>query len=381
MERAYFDHNATTRVDPEVLESMIPYLGGQFGNASSRHTPGTEAMKAVRRAREQVANSVKVESKQVIFTSGGTEANNLAIKGLSSQLKTSLIAISDIEHPCVRKPSEGLAKNGWTLKSLAVSPDGVIDLDVARNIINEGCELVSIMLANNETGVLQPVNQIADFAKAQGALVHTDAIQALGKVPLNFNALGVQAMSISAHKLNGPKGVGALIVDKSLSIAPLIEGGGHEYGIRSGTLNVPAIVGFGTACDKIDCRITKIAEEVKCVRDDFEVGIMDIGGVIFGNNQARLPNTSYFSIPGIAGETLVIELDNRGFAVSSGAACSSDSEGPSQVLSAMGIKDELALGAVRVSFGPENTAQEADRLLGCLHEIAHKLKTISALTY
>jgi cysteine desulfurase len=248
MEHVYFDHNATTPLDDKVFEAMLPYLRDRYGNASSRHELGTVARKAVDAAREQVAALVNVRPAQVIFVSGGTEANNLFVKGAAGYLSPTQIAVSAIEHPCVAKPAQELARQGWKLRRIAAGADGRADLADVDKALKEPTGIVSVMLANNETGVIQPVAEVAERARRAKAWMHTDAVQALGKIEVDFEALRVHAMTLSAHKLYGPKGAGALIVDKRLALRPLIHGGGHEQGLRSGTENVPAIVGFGAAC-------------------------------------------------------------------------------------------------------------------------------------
>mgnify|MGYP001216711003 FL=1 len=375
----YFDHNSTTPIDPRVLEEMFRFFGTEYGNASSRHTLGTHALRAVETARGQVAELVGVESKQVVFTSGGTESNNLVIKGISSGSSPGKILISGIEHPCIVKPAENLKYQGWMVEKIPVSNSGVVKTKTLKRIIDSECKIISVMLANNETGVCQPVSEVVDIAKEYDAFVHTDAVQALGKIPVSFKELGVQALSISAHKLNGPKGVGALILDKRLSINPLIEGGGHEDGLRSGTLNVPAIVGFGKACEIAHQNPTKIKKNVAPLIQALDKKLKRMGATIFGCNETRIPNTSYFSLPGVAGETLVIELDKAGFAVSSGAACSGNKAGPSEVLEAMQVNTDIAAGAVRVSLGISNTLEEVMGFCDGLEQIFNRLRTMSAI--
>src|SRR4051812_23972808 len=255
MKHIYFDHNATTPLDERVLAAMLPYLREQYGNASSRHEFGTLARKAVDQARQQVAALVGVQPVQVIFTSGGTEGNNSFVKGAAGMLKPSQIAVSAIEHPCVAKPAQELARAGWKLRKLGVDSDGRIDLDDVAAALKEPTGIVSVMLANNETGVIQDVAAVAERARAARAWVHTDAVQALGKIEVDFRALNVHAMTVSAHKIAGPKGAGALVIDKRIELRPLIAGGGHEQGMRSGTENVPAIVGFGAAAELAAGRI------------------------------------------------------------------------------------------------------------------------------
>jgi cysteine desulfurase len=377
--KAYFDHNATTRIDDEVLAAMLPYLRDEYGNASSRHDAGTRARKAVNLAREQVASLVNVEPSQVVFVSGGTEANNMFVKGMASYLKPARIAISSIEHPCVMKPAATLARSGWKPRKIRVGSDGVLDLADAEAALREPTGLVSVMLANNETGVVQPVAEVAILARAANAWMHTDAVQCAGKLPVDFDSLGVHAMSLSAHKMYGPKGAGALVIDKRLPIKPLIDGGGHEGGLRSGTENVPAIVGFGTACELAQRRRDALAQHTAQLRDLIEAGLVEQGAAVFGAGAPRLPNTSYFAFDNIDGELLVIELNKAGFAVASGSACSSTSTEPSTTLLAMGVDPDLARGAVRISLGEGNARQQAQEFLTALAAVVDQTRRMSAV--
>ena len=375
----YFDHNATTPLDERVLEAMLPFLREQYGNASSRHDLGISARRAIDQAREQVAALVNVRPPQVVFTSGGTEANNLFIKGAAEILKPSQIAISAIEHPCVAKPSEALARKGWRVRKFAVTREGKVDLNDVDAALQINTGIVSVMLANNETGVIQEVAAIATRARAVKAWMHTDAVQALGKIAVDFESLNVHAMTLSAHKIYGPKGAGALIVDKRIELAPLIAGGGHEHGLRSGTENVPAIVGFGAAAELAASRIAELAPKLEKLRAKVERGLTGMGAVLFGAQSARVPNTSYFAFRGIDGETLIIELDKLGFGVAAGAACSSANPEPSATLLAMGIAPEIARGAVRFSLGAANTAQEVDDFLKAVKHVISRLKNLTAM--
>lgn len=379
MEPIYFDHNATTPIDETVFEAMLPYLRDRYGNASSRHELGTIARKAVNRAREQVAALVNVQPSQVIFVSGGTEANNFFIKGAAGYLKPTQIALSGIEHPCVAKPAQDLGRQGWKLRQLAVDAEGRADLADLDEALKEPTGIVSLMLANNETGVIQPVAAAAERARRAKAWIHTDAVQALGKMAVDFDALGVHAMTLSAHKLYGPKGAGALIIDKRLQLRPLIHGGGHEQGLRSGTENVPAIVGFGSACELAASRHVTTGARLERLRTRLEEGLRGLGAMIFGARAPRILNTSYFAFKGVVGETLVIELDRAGFAVAPGAACSSASPEPSATLLAMGVDPELARGAVRLSLGVGNTQREIDDFVRTLKGILSRLKGLTAM--
>ncbi|HKU71856.1 MAG TPA: cysteine desulfurase family protein [Burkholderiales bacterium] len=379
MEHAYFDHNATTPVDDRVLEAMLPFLRGRYGNASSRHELGTSARQAVDAAREQVAALVNARPSQVIFVSGGTEANNLFIKGAAGYLKPTQIAVSAIEHPCVAKPAQELARQGWKLRKLAVSRRGEIDLADVGEALKDPTGLVSVMLANNETGVIQDVASVAEKARAAKAWMHTDAVQAVGKIPVDFAALNVHAMTISAHKIYGPKGGAALVIDKRLQLKPVIHGGGHEQGLRSGTENVPAIVGFGAACEIAAARMQDLAQRQETMRARLESGLHEMGATIFGEDAPRIPNTSYFAFKGILGETLVIELDKAGQAVAPGAACSSANPEPSATLIAMGVNPELALSAVRFSLGAGNTLPQIDQFLIVLKSVVTRLRNLTAI--
>ncbi len=379
MSFTYFDHNATTPLDAGVLEAMLPFLREQYGNASSRHDLGISARRAIDQAREQVAALVNVRPPQVVFTSGGTEANNLFIKGAAEILKPSQVVISAIEHPCVAKPAAALARRGWAVRKLAVTSAGKVDLNDVDAALQTPTGMVSVMLASNETGVIQDVAAIAARARAAKAWMHTDAVQALGKIAVDFEALGVHAMTLSAHKIYGPKGAGALIVDKRIELAPLLAGGGHEHGLRSGTENVPAIVGFGAAAELAAGRTTELAAKMEKLRARVEQGLTQMGAVLFGAASARVPNTSYFALKGIDGETLVIELDKLGFGVAAGAACSSANPEPSATLLAMGIAPESARGAVRFSLGAANTTHNVDAFLAALHGAVQRLRGMTAV--
>ncbi len=379
MAHVYFDHNATTPVDERVLEAMLPFLREQYGNASSRHELGTVARKAVDVAREQVAALVSVQPAQVVFVSGGTEANNFFIKGAAGYLRATQVAVSAIEHPCVARPAQDLARSAWKVRKLAVTREGRVDLDDIDGALKEPTGIVSVMLANNETGVIQDVRSIAQRARAANAWMHTDAVQALGKIAIDFEALGVHAMTLSAHKIYGPKGAGALIVDKRIELRPLLSGGGHERGWRSGTENVPAIVGFGAACELAAQRVDELGRKMAALRAEFERGLHRLGAVIFGEGADRIPNTSYFAFPGIDGETLVIELDKEGYAVAAGAACSSASTEPSATLIAMDVARELARGAVRFSLGARNTQHEVQEFLQVLGKVVRRLRGMTAM--
>lgn len=379
---AYLDHNATTPIDPMVLGAMLPWLESQFGNASSRHEYGRAARRAVDEARQQVAAAVNAHPTEVVFTSGGSEANNLFIKGAAASLKPGLLAVSAIEHPCILKPAAQLARNGWQVRAVAVDPAGRANFADFAEVVAARPKLLSMMLANNETGVVQDIPALATAAKACGGWFHSDAVQALGKLPIDFRALnqaGVHAITLSAHKAYGPKGAAALVLDKRVELQPLIAGGGHERGLRSGTENVPAIVGFGVAAELAAQRVAELPRRLKALQQRLESALVGLGVTIFGAAGERLPNTTYFAVPDIDGETLVGKLDREGFAVASGAACSSANPEPSHVLRAMGVAPEIARGAVRVSLGAGNSESDIDEFINALRATVGRLQGLTAL--
>ena len=379
MSHVYFDHNATTQIDARVLDAMLPWMSAQSGNPSSRHQFGRAAREAVAQAREQVARACGAQASQVVFTASGTEANNLAIKGLVDYVPRGQILSSAVEHPCVTRSAMAMRALGHTSNSIPVDSDGKVDPTQMKAQLNQPTSLVSVMLANNETGVLQDVAELAEIARAHGSLMHTDAVQALGKIALNFNDLNVHAMTVSSHKLHGPQGAAALILDKRVDIQPLLHGGGQERGLRSGTENVAAIVGFGLACELASQQLADYQSHTLSLRTQLEKGLASMNASIFGAQSTRLSNTSFFAMDGIEGETLVVALDRKGYAVASGSACSSDSTEPSAVLLAMGVQEELARGAVRVSLGTQNSAQQVADFLQHLQQEILRLKQLSAM--
>lgn len=379
-QHVYLDSNSTTLLDQRVLEAMLPFMQHQYGNATSRHLFGRAARQALDQAREQVAEACGAHPSQVIFTSGGTEANNFAIQGMAGiNENAKQIAVSAIEHPAVTRPAFALRENGYRVAVIAADHLGKVDPLSLEVALEKPTSLVSVMLANNETGVIQDIAKLAEITKAKGSLFHTDAVQALGKMPVNFNALGVQAMTVSSHKINGPQGAGALILDKRVDIKPLLHGGGQERGLRSGTENVAAIVGFGAACALLKNELETRAKITSQLREALEVGLRDLGATIFGDKATRVPNTSFFAFNEIEGETLVMALDRKGFAVASGSACSSDSTEPSHVLMAMGISPDLARGAIRVSFAANNTNEQLNAFLAVLKGEVQRLRQLTAV--
>jgi cysteine desulfurase len=383
MNHVYFDHNATTKLDSEVLAAMMPWLDSQSGNPTSRHQYGRNARDAVELARNQVADACGAYPSQIVFTANGTEANNFAIKGMASHVANGQLLTSAIEHPCVTNPARMMQFFGHSHQQIAVNAEGEVDLATLEQLLQKPTSLVSVMAANNETGVIQDIAAIVKIARKAGALVHTDAVQMLSKVALDFDALSVQAMTISSHKINGPQGAAALVLDKRIDITPLLHGGGQEKGLRSGTENVAAIVGFGAACALANKRIKTQTGTIKGLRDQFEQSLVelskDLNITIFSQAANRLPNTTFFAISGIEGETLVMALDRKGYAVASGSACSSDSTEPSHVLLAMGVDPDLARGAVRVSFGADNTQEQVANFTKTLASEITRLKQLTAI--
>ncbi len=379
MNSIYFDHNATTALHADVLEAMLPWLRMQSGNPTSRHIFGRNARDAVEHARAQVAEACGAYASQVIFTATGTEANNFAVKGIAANQKESQLLYSAIEHPCVSWPAISLRQFGWKSQPIGVDHNGKLDLVQLEWLLAAKTSLVSVMLANNETGVIQDVVTIAEKSKQSGAFVHTDAVQGLGKIALSFTDLNVHAMTVSSHKIHGPQGAAALILDKRIDIQALLHGGGQERGLRSGTENVAAIVGFGMASQLAVANLPSFSSHTAKLREQFEAGLTSLEVTIFSSKVARIPNTSFFAVDGIEGETLVMALDRQGFAVASGSACSSDSTEPSQVLLAMGIAPDLARGAVRVSFGTQNTATQVADFLVVLKKEILRLKQLASI--
>ena len=378
----YLDHNATTPLDQTVLAAMLPWLENRFGNASSRHEYGRQARQAIDEARQKIAAAVNAHPTEVVFTSGGSEANNLFLKGAAASFKPGMLAISAVEHPCVIKPAAQLARLGWEIRHLAVDGSGRVKIEDYAEALLEKPKLLSVMLANNETGVVQDVAALANAARGTGAWFHSDAVQVLGKLAIDFralNAVGVHAMTLSAHKAGGPKGAAALVLDKRVELLPLIAGGGHERGLRSGTENVPAIVGFGVAAELAAARVAELPARMRAMQVKLESGLAGLGARIFATDVTRLPNTSYFAFPNIDGETLVGKLDREGFAVASGAACSSANPEPSHVLRAMGVTADIARGAVRVSLGNSNTEAEIEQFINALQVTVGRLQGMTAI--
>ena len=378
----YLDFHATTPVDPRVLETMLPYFSEHFGNAASRtHAYGWKADAAVETARRQVAALLRASAKEVVFTSGATESNNLAIKGAAHarQGRGNHVVTLVTEHKAVLDSCQRLERAGFEITRLGVGPDGRVDLDAVRQAVTERTVLVSVMAANNEIGVLQPIAEIGAIAHERGALMHSDAVQAVGKVPFDVSKLPVDLVSITAHKIYGPKGVGALYVrrgDARLDLEPLIDGGGHERGLRSGTLNVTGIVGLGKACEVAGSQMDSDRTKLGALRDRLLAGlrsaIPDLH--VNGSLEHRLPNNLNVSFPGLSGESLLVGIDD--ICVSAGSACSSGSEEPPYVLVALGLDPDLARASLRFGLGRTTTEEEIDYTADKVARVVRQLRQV-----
>ena len=372
----YLDHNASSSLHPEVLDAMLPFLSGAVGNASSLHSTGRMARSAIETARAQVAALVNSSPNSVTFTSGGSEANNLFIKGYADANNPQPLVSSSIEHPSVLEPLSQ-QQPAYSVIHLTSNKQGEIDLEAAKLILeNNQPQLISAMLANNETGVIQPVKALMEMIDSTTCLKHTDATQAIGKINVDMRDLGVDALTMSAHKFRGPQGIGALVVKRKPK-QTLISGGAQEKYRRAGTESVAMIVGMGKAAQLAALETEQKQHHLTQLRDVLESKLTSIpGSVIFGSKAKRLSNTTYFSIPYYHGETLLMELDRAGFALASGSACHSEVTKASHVLTAMGIEDNLALNAVRVSFASTNTLQDVDSLMAKLQQLVNKLPAV-----
>ena len=384
MKRVYLDHNATTPMNPEVLKAMLPFFERNFGNASSVHGFGQEAQEAIRRAREQVANLIGAQPANIVFTSGGTEADNLAIKGVAyaNEKKGKHIITSQIEHPAVLTTCKFLEKQGFEVTYLRVDKKGKVDLDQLHDSIRNDTVLISIMHGNNEIGTIQDIESIGRIAAGKGVYFHTDAVQTCGKIPVDVTLSNVSLLSLSGHKIYGPKGVGALFVKKGTRMVPLLHGGHHESNRRAGTENVPGMVGMGKACELVRGAMEENRRKLAELRDRLQNGLTERidDTVTNGHPTDRLPNTLNMCFRYVEGESMIMMLDMKGVAVSSGSACTSGSLDPSHVLLAIGLSREIAHGSLRFSLGVENTREEVDYVIEVLPEIVDRLRKMSALT-
>lgn len=379
----YFDHAATTPLKKEVLDEMMPYLTEQYGNPSTIYKLGREAKKAIELARERVAKALNAEVQEIFFTSGGTESDNWALKGVAfaNKDKGKHIITTAIEHHAVLHPLKYLEGLGFEVTYVPVEPNGIVDPQKVKDAIRDDTILISVMLANNEIGTIQPVKEIAKIAKEKGIIVHTDAVQAVGQIPVDVKDLGVDLLSLSAHKFYGPKGVGALYIKKGTRIHPFSHGGAQERNRRAGTENVAGIVGLGKAIELATTNLSEYANKLQKLRDKLIDGVLSkIDYVrLNGDKVNRLPNNANFSFEFIEGESLLLMLDMKGIAASSGSACTSGSLDPSHVLLAIGLEHEIAHGSLRITLGEDNTEEDIDYLLEVLPEIVSRLREMSPL--
>lgn len=384
MRRIYLDHSATTPVDLEVANLMMTYYTEKYGNPSSVHGFGREAKQGLEEARRQVAELIGATPQEITFTSGGTEADNLAIMGTAEAMrkKGKHLITSAIEHHAVLETCEYLAKNGFELTVIPVDAEGIVSVEDVRKAVRPDTILISVMHANNEVGAIQPIVEIGNLAKELGITFHVDAVQSLGKIPINVKELNIDLLTISSHKIYGPKGVGALYIRKGVRIVPRAHGGSQEKRRRSGTENTPGIIGFGKACELIGKRMAEDAKHQTKLRDKLMNGIVERIEYVKVNGptgEKRLSNNVNVSIRFVEGESLLLSLDMLGIAASSGSACTSGSLDPSHVLLAMGLIHEIAHGSLRFSLGRQNTEDEIDYLLEQLPKIVERLRMMSPL--
>lgn len=384
MRRVYLDHSATTPVRPEVLEAMLPFLKEEaFGNPSTVYSYGREAKKALDEAREKVAGLIGARPEEIVFTSGGTEADNLALIGtaMANEKKGRHIITSSIEHHAVLHTAQYLMRQGFKVTFLPVTPEGLVRVEDVEEAITDETILISVMHVNNEVGTIQPIKEIGHLARERGIVFHTDAVQSVGKIPVNVDELNVDLLSASAHKIYGPKGVGCLYIRKGTKITPILHGGGQERKRRAGTENMPGIVGFGRAAELARQELPQEMPRLKALRDRLIKGILErIEDVqVNGDLEKRVATNANFSFRYVEGESLLLSLDMKGICASSGSACTSGSLDPSHVLLAMGIPHEVAHGSVRMTLGRGNTEADIDYVLEVMPEIVARLRAMSPL--
>jgi cysteine desulfurase len=377
VERIYLDHNATTPLAPEVLEAMLPFLREDHGNASSLHWFGQRARAAVESAREEVAALIGAEPSEIVFTGSGSEADNLALRGVMARARGSRrgLVTTGVEHHAVLRTAQALQKDGWGVELVPVTGAGRVEVDAVGERVDDSAALVSLMLANNETGVLQPVSEVAALAHERGALVHSDAVQAAGKVAVSADDLGVDLLSLSAHKIYGPKGVGALYVRRGTALAPLVTGGSQERNRRAGTLDVAGIVGFGAASVLARERLGHEALHIAELRDRLEQQLLALPGAARNGEEPRVPNTTNVSFEGCDAEGLLMMLDLEGIAVSTGAACDAGGVEPSHVLKAMGLSPERVESSLRLSLGRSTSPSDVDRAAEVVRACVERQRT------
>ena len=375
----YLDNAASTQIHDDVLNSMLPFLKEQYGNPSSIHRYGRLTRKAIHKARKQIASLINADPAEILITSGGTESNNTAIVGITSQFPSSQIITSSIEHDAILEPCKKLISNGFQVDYLPVDKFAMIDTLDLENIISKKTSLVSVMFGNNEVGTIQPIAEIAKICHENKVLFHTDAIQAVGKLPVNVKELEVDLLSISSHKLHGPKGIGALYIKDGVKIDPIILGGGQEFRLRSGTENVASIVGFGQACEIAQNHLVENISLIKKLQTLLVQKVLDeIPETTFnGHSESRLSNNAHFTFLGVNGEDLIIKLDEYGIAASTGSACSVSTQKASHVLESMGFSLEQITGSLRLTVGIFNTEKEINETVDILKKIVEELRAVS----
>jgi len=375
----YLDNAASTQIHNDVLDSMLPFLKEQYGNPSSIHRYGRLSRKAIHKARKQIASLINADPAEILITSGGTESNNTVLIGISSQFPDSQIITSSIEHDAILEPCKKLISNGFQVNYLSVDKSGMINTMDLKNIISKKTSLVSIMFGNNEVGTIQPISEIVKICHENKVVFHTDAVQAVGKVAIDVKELGVDLLSISSHKLHGPKGVGALYIKDGVKINPVILGGGQEFRLRSGTENVASIVGFGQACEIAQNNLIENSSLIKKLQTLLVKRVLDeIPEVTFnGHSEYRLSNNAHFTFLGVNGEDLIIKLDEYGVAASTGSACSVNTQKASHVLESMGFSLEQITGSLRLTVGIFNTENEINKTVDILKKVVEELRAVS----
>ena len=375
----YLDNAASTQIHDDVLNSMLPFLKEQYGNPSSIHRYGRLTRKAIHKARKQIASLINADPAEILITSGGTESNNTALVGISSQFPSSQVITSSIEHDAILEPCKKLILNGFQVNYLPVDKFGMVDISNFENIISEKTSLVSVMFGNNEVGTIQPITKIAKICHEKNILFHTDAVQAVGKLSVDVKELDVDLLSISSHKLHGPKGVGALYIKDGVKIDPMILGGGQEFRLRSGTENVASVVGFGQACEIAQNNLNENISSIKKLQTLLVEKVLDeIPETTFnGHSEFRLCNNAHFTFLGVNGEDLIIKLDEYGIAASTGSACSVNTQKASHVLESMGFSLEQITGSLRLTVGVFNTENEINETVDILKKIVEELRAVS----
>ncbi|MDD6285606.1 MAG: cysteine desulfurase family protein [Methanosphaera sp.] len=385
----YMDNSATSPVDEEVLKEMLPFFNERFGNASTLYRLGVDAKEVLEKARKQVADLINADPSEITFTSGGTESDNMVIKGIAlKEIQKSTeenprnhIITSAIEHPAVLKTCEFLEKFGFEVTYLPVDEDGLISLDDLKNAIKDSTILITIMHANNEVGTIQPIKEIGEIAREHNIPFHTDAVQSAGKIPVDVKEQNIDLLSLSSHKINGPKGVGAVYIKKGIRLEVFMHGGGQENGLRSGTENIPGIVGFGKAAELANERLEEHMKHNQEIRDALiEKVLANIkDSYVNGSLEHRLPNNVHFRFSGVEGESLILRLDNEGIDGATGSACSTHDLKGSHVLAALGIKPALSHGSLRLSIGPENSIDDVDYIVASIKKVVDYLRDLSPL--